>query len=125
MVWLYLLFYDSESDVLGLCLTMVNWAWDYKIIIFSDFESDLFLAVVQPIPILPISVPEPTEDDITNTPHMAGANVVDLCIQKLNSWNPKNNNGFLRRVAYVVSEFGKNTNTTESDGIWQVSQTVF
>ena len=54
---------------------------------------------------LPISVPEPTEDDITNTPHMAGANVVDLCIQKLNSWNPKNNNGFLRRVACVVSEF--------------------
>ena len=50
---------------------------------------------------------------------------MDLCIQKLNSWNPKNNNGFLRRVAYVVSEFGKNANTTESDGIWQVSQTAF
>ena len=56
---------------------------------------------------------------------MAGTNVVDLCIQKLNSWDPKNNNGFLRRVAYVVSEFGKNANTTESDGIWQVSQTAF
>ena len=56
---------------------------------------------------------------------MAGANVVDLCIQKLNSWNPKNNNGFLRRVAYVVSEFGKNVKTTESGGIWQVSRIAF
>jgi hypothetical protein len=56
---------------------------------------------------------------------VAGAKVVDLCIQKLESWNPKNNNDFLRRVAYVVSEFGKNVKITESGGIWQVSRTAF
>ena len=77
------------------------------------------------VPIQPTSIPEPTEDDIINSPNIAGAKVVDLCIQKLKSSMLKDDKDFMRRVAYVMSEFGRNVKNAESGGIWQVSPTAF
>ena len=66
-----------------------------------------------------------TEDDIINTPHKSGPKVVELCIKKLKSpiFNMPDDNDFMRRVAYVMSEFGGNMKG--NGGIWQVSHTAF
>ena len=67
-----------------------------------------------------------TEADIFS-PNKTGRQIVELCIEKLKSPNFKNtlpdDNQFLKRVAYVMSEFGKNMKT--NGGIWQVTPTAF
>ena len=65
-----------------------------------------------------------TEADIFS-PDKSGRRIVELCIEKLRSpkLNMTDDNHFLKRVAYVMSEFGKNMKI--NGGIWQVSPTAF
>ena len=65
-----------------------------------------------------------TEVDIF-APHKSGCHIVEMCVQKLKSphFNVPDDNDFLKRVAYVVSEFGKNI--IKNGGIWQVTPTAF
>ena len=66
----------------------------------------------------------PTEADIIS-PNKIGCQIVELCIEKLKSpkFNIPDDNHFLKRVAYVMSEFGKNMK--DNGGIWQVTPTAF
>ena len=66
----------------------------------------------------------PTEADIF-TPHKSGPNIVELCIQKLKSplFNMPEDNEFMKRVAYVMSEFGRDMKN--NGGIWQVTPAAF
>ena len=65
-----------------------------------------------------------TEADIFS-PDKTGHRIVELCIGKLKSpdFNMPDDNQFLKRIAYVMSEFGKNMKT--KGGIWQVTPTAF
>ena len=65
-----------------------------------------------------------TEADIYS-PDKIGRRIVELCIEKLKSPKFKmlDDNHFLKRVAYVMSEFGKNMKN--NGGIWQVTPTAF
>ena len=66
-----------------------------------------------------------TEADIFS-PDKTGRRIVELCIEKLNSseFNMPNDNQFMKRVAYVMSEFGKNLKSN-AGGIWQVTPAAF
>lgn len=66
----------------------------------------------------------PAEADIF-TPHKLGPKIVELCIQKLKSpvFNMPDDNEFMKRVAYVMSEFGRNMK--DYGGIWQVTPAAF
>ena len=66
----------------------------------------------------------PTETDIF-TAHKSGPKIVELCIQKLKSplFNMPDDNEFMKRVAYVMSEFGRNMK--DNGGIWQVTPAAF
>ena len=59
------------------------------------------------------------------TPYSSGPEVVDLCIEKLKSpvFNMPDETDFMRRVAYVMSDFGREVKGT--GGIWQLSMTAF
>jgi hypothetical protein len=65
-----------------------------------------------------------TEADIFS-PDKTGHRIVELCIEKLKSpkFNMPDDNQFLKRVAYVMSEFGRNMKN--NGGIWQVTPTAF
>ena len=65
-----------------------------------------------------------TEADIFS-PDKTGRRIVELCIEKLKSpeFNMPDDNQFLKRVAYVMSEFGKSMKS--NGGIWQVTPTAF
>lgn len=58
-------------------------------------------------------------------PFQSGMAVVDLCLKKLKSpvFNMPDDNNFMKRVAFVVSEFGRDMKTT--GGIWQLSLTAY
>ena len=62
---------------------------------------------------------------MTLVPGSSGVDVVDACIQKINSF-PKigsllsNDFGFLKRLALVESNFGESTANPQG-GIWQVN----
>ena len=65
-----------------------------------------------------------TEADIFS-PDKSGHWIVEVCIEKLKSpeFNMPDDNQFMKRVAYVMSEFGKNMKT--NGGIWQVTPTAY
>ena len=76
---------------------------------------------------LPIGV-QLADDGILGTlqtPYASGVHVVDLCVQKLKLWI-KEENRFIKRLAFVMTDFGKNMKIGESSGgIWQVSFVAF
>jgi hypothetical protein len=71
------------------------------------------------------SITPETKHELINTPNGAGPEVVQLCIERLKSpiFNMRDDNDFMRRVAYVMSDFGREM--SGSGGIWQVSMTAF
>ena len=73
----------------------------------------------------PTPTPDSKKDDLMYTPFQSGPEVVDLCLEKLKSplFDMPDDNNFMRRVAFVMSDFGKNMKST--GGIWQVSLTAF
>ena len=63
--------------------------------------------------------------DLTLVPGSSGEDVVDACIQKINSVSGigsllSNDFGLLKRIALVESNFGKSTPNSQG-GIWQVN----
>ena len=58
-------------------------------------------------------------------PYQSGERVVDLCIKKLYSstFNMLSDNKLMRRIAYVMSDFGRNVQG--NGGIWQLPYTAF
>ena len=60
------------------------------------------------------------EEEIINNPKSKGHQVVDLCIRKLKSktFAMLDDNDMLRRIAYVMSDFGNDIQN--NGGIWQV-----
>lgn len=68
--------------------------------------------------------PAGSEDELF-IPYKTGAKVVEQCIENLKSptFNMLDDNDFMRRVAYVMSDFGKSMRG--NGGIWQVSMTAF
>ena len=100
----------------------------------TSFNSTTTVTVTRPSPMeTPVTRIKPTPfiDETTLTeadiysPDKIGRRIVELCIEKLKS--PKfrmlDDNHFLKRVAYVMSEFGRNMKN--NGGIWQVSPTAF
>ena len=79
----------------------------------------------------PQIIPTPIADETSLTeevifiPHKSGRQIVELCVQKLKSpeFNMPADNEFMKRVAYVMSEFGKIVKN--NGGIWQVTYTAF
>ena len=73
----------------------------------------------------PTPTPDGNKNDLIYTPFQSGPEVVDLCLEKLKSplFNMPDDNGFLKRVAFVMSDFGKNMKST--GGIWQLSLIAF
>jgi hypothetical protein len=65
------------------------------------------------------------KDDLINTPYGKGSGVVQLCIEKLKSpvFNMPDDNDFMRRLAYFMSDYGREMNG--HGGIWQLSTTAF
>lgn len=65
------------------------------------------------------------QQELLLTPYASGVEVVDLCIQKLKLWINEENR-FMKRIALVMTEFGKQMSTScSSGGIWQVSPIAF
>ena len=64
-------------------------------------------------------------NQIINKPYESGPKVVELSIQRLNSpgFGMLDDNNFMRRVAYVMSDFGRNMKG--GGGIWQLPYTAF
>ena len=60
------------------------------------------------------------EEDLINDPKSRGIKVVELCVKKLKSdtFGMLDDNDFMRRIAYVMSDFGNNIK--RNGGIWQV-----
>ena len=71
------------------------------------------------------TTPTGSEDELIIIPYMKGPEVVQLCIEKLKSpiFDMLDDNDFMRRVAYVMSDFGESM--SGNGGIWQVSMTAF
>lgn len=58
-------------------------------------------------------------------PYASGVQVVDLCIQKLKLWI-REENMFMKRVAFVMTNFGVQMSRSGSNGgIWQLSSAAF
>ncbi len=53
--------------------------------------------------------------------------MVQLCIEKIHSpvFGMIDDNDFMRRVAYVMSDFGREMNNIGYGGIWQLSEIAF
>ena len=63
-------------------------------------------------------------DKLMFTPGAAGAEVVEACVNKIASSNIlPDDNGLLRRIAYVMSKDG--TDLKSDGGIWQLSEFAF
>lgn len=64
-------------------------------------------------------------DELINTAYSSGPEVIELCLEKLKSptFNMPDDNEFMRRVAYVMSDFGRDMKG--NGGIWQLSTTAF
>lgn len=65
------------------------------------------------------------KENIINDPKSKGQKVVELCVKKLksNSFNMLDDNDFMRRIAFVMSDFGNDIK--ENGGIWQVPYFAF
>ena len=64
--------------------------------------------------------------DLTLVADASGESVVDACIQKLSTLKTLSNDfGFIKRIAFVESEFGKSKiGRNNLHGIWQVKHAV-
>ena len=78
----------------------------------------------KPTSLQPYQLTEKEERIITN-PESKGREVVDLCIKKLKNkkFGMLDDNNFMRRIAYVMSDFGNNIQ--DNGGIWQVPYSAF
>ncbi len=122
---------------IGISIERNSSAFDTFIIVLNEADcqaeskklSSALLEMKKREPIKPPSVIEILDDknlqELVLTPYASGDHVVDLCIQKLKQWI-NDENKFMKRVAFVMTEFGRRMSTYgPSGGIWQVSLIAF
>ena len=118
----------SESEIQAIVITMLLIFHAYSANYQQESLSNSLSSVEKPshrIKVAPIADGASLAEEDIFTPHKSGHQIVEMCVQKLKSplFNVPDDNEFMKRVAYVMSEFGKNM--IKNGGIWQVTPTVF